>query len=574
MERQDSSIGARRADGVRRRIAESWTRRSLRRTAGIWLLIYGACTPLEPMEKGGAEPLSDAASDGSTDEADGAPARDAMRGQDARGAPLDDGATAKGDGSARSNDVDDQDAPSSEPDATRAVQGDDASATSPNQPPAGEDAGSTPVQPGPAESDAGSMMSGCSPETCPDGCCAGDRCVPFATQNTMRCGAGGKACGACAAAQECSAAGACVCTPRSCPDGCCKDGACVALPQQNDAACGKAGAACGACAAGEACSAGTCSCGADSCDGCCRDGACVRASDMACGAGGASCSACAPGTRCGGGECVCDRTSCPTGCCDASGACQAASATACGTGGAMCRACMLAHATARCEAGGCAVASCERNFGDCDGADANGCEVNLTNTLAHCGACAQPCAPRENATVSCAASRCEYKCKDGYREEGGRCVSTSVWYDSSMGLHWQVIPTGRALLWSAAVSHCEALNLGGFSDWRLPSIGELRSLVRGCASTHINGACTISDECSASSCDDSSCLGCGDSMGPDGGCYWATEMEGSCGPSYSYWSSTNYSPGTGYAWVLGYDRARFAERDKTTGAEVRCVRGP
>lgn len=38
-------------------------------------------------------------------------------------------------------------------------------------------------------------------------------------------------------------------------------------------------------------------------------------------------------------------------------------------------------------------------------------------------------------------------------------------------------------------------------------------------------------------------------------------------------SATNYNLGTGYAWVIGFDRAIIVgDRDKTTGADVRCVR--
>jgi hypothetical protein len=539
----------------------------------LLVLLFGACTPLEPMEKAGNPNDSSAAEDGSTDDRDGSTAGDGSRAPDARATVTQDGESAKQTDGAKGPEEKDGSAAPEETDASQGNQGEDARTATPVDPPPTADGGTAPVDPGPAVgNDAGGMMAGCSPENCSDGCCAGDRCVPFATQNTMRCGAAGKACGMCGAAQECSPSGACVCTPKSCPDGCCKDGACVPAAAQSDDACGKAGAACGACSEGEACSAGTCSCGADSCDGCCRNGDCVRASDMACGADGASCVACERGTHCAGGDCVCDRVSCPSGCCDAAGACQMPSAAACGTGGAMCKACMLSHAMARCEAGGCGVASCERNYGDCDNAAANGCEVNLTNTLAHCGGCGEACAPRENATVACAAGRCDYKCKDGYRDDGGRCVSTAGWFDSSMGLTWQVIPTGRDLLWSAAKSHCEALTLGGSSDWRLPSIGELRSLVRGCPGSHVNGACLISDECFQQDCFSSTCLGCTDAMGPDGGCYWPAEMEGAC--ASPYWSSTNYSPGTQYAWFVGFDRARITERDKTTPGDVRCVRGP
>lgn len=50
-----------------------------------------------------------------------------------------------------------------------------------------------------------------------------------------------------------------------------------------------------------------------------------------------------------------------------------------------------AVAEATCVAGRCGIA-CEPWAGDCDGNPANGCEVDLTNTSTHCGACGAACA--------------------------------------------------------------------------------------------------------------------------------------------------------------------------------------
>ena len=67
-------------------------------------------------------------------------------------------------------------------------------------------------------------------------------------------------------------------------------------------------------------------------------------------------------------------------------------------------ACDLANATAACSAGGCVVARCNAGFGDCDGNAANGCEVDLRVTAAHCGGCGAACA-LPNATPACASAR-------------------------------------------------------------------------------------------------------------------------------------------------------------------------
>lgn len=45
------------------------------------------------------------------------------------------------------------------------------------------------------------------------------------------------------------------------------------------------------------------------------------------------------------------------------------------------------------------------------------------------------------------------------------------------GLSWQVDADVTGFIWSDAVTHCQALNLGGYSDWRLPSAAELSSVL-------------------------------------------------------------------------------------------------
>ena len=48
--------------------------------------------------------------------------------------------------------------------------------------------------------------------------------------------------------------------------------------------------------------------------------------------------------------------------------------------------------------------------------------------------------------------------------------------DKSTGLMWQQ-ETTTEMTWKSALSYCENLSLGGYSDWRLPNIKELASIV-------------------------------------------------------------------------------------------------
>jgi hypothetical protein len=50
-------------------------------------------------------------------------------------------------------------------------------------------------------------------------------------------------------------------------------------------------------------------------------------------------------------------------------------------------------------------------------------------------------------------------------------------YDSKTELYWQSQPSSKKFDWSGAIEHCSNLTYGGKSDWRLPNLYELKSLV-------------------------------------------------------------------------------------------------
>jgi hypothetical protein len=49
--------------------------------------------------------------------------------------------------------------------------------------------------------------------------------------------------------------------------------------------------------------------------------------------------------------------------------------------------------------------------------------------------------------------------------------------DSETGFMWEDQSTIAYNNWKGAIDYCENLTLGGYSDWRLPNINELRSIV-------------------------------------------------------------------------------------------------
>lgn len=48
--------------------------------------------------------------------------------------------------------------------------------------------------------------------------------------------------------------------------------------------------------------------------------------------------------------------------------------------------------------------------------------------------------------------------------------------DLNTGLMWQQVPTTSRFTWQEAVDYCNSLELGGYSDWRMPSAKELYSI--------------------------------------------------------------------------------------------------
>jgi Protein of unknown function (DUF1566) len=51
------------------------------------------------------------------------------------------------------------------------------------------------------------------------------------------------------------------------------------------------------------------------------------------------------------------------------------------------------------------------------------------------------------------------------------------WTDPSTALMWAAKDNGKRVSWHKATKYCRNLRLAGYSDWRLPSIGELHGLV-------------------------------------------------------------------------------------------------
>ena len=111
--------------------------------------------------------------------------------------------------------------------------------------------------------------------------------------------------------------------------------------------------------------------------------------------------------------------------------------------------------------------------------------------------------------------------------------------DTRTGLVWQddAAAATTTATWANAITTCENLVLGGYSDWRLPNINELKS---------------IRDMSRSSPAIDTAFVNT------------ATDY---------YWSSTSYAAATTNAWVVGFDDGGVYGYDKGNSTYVRCVRG-
>ena len=73
--------------------------------------------------------------------------------------------------------------------------------------------------------------------------------------------------------------------------------------------------------------------------------------------------------------------------------------------------------TAACDVSTCVVGTCETGFADCNSSDGDGCEINTTSDVRHCGGCDLPCELDNVAAQDCVASSCEINaCNPGFED--------------------------------------------------------------------------------------------------------------------------------------------------------------
>lgn len=89
--------------------------------------------------------------------------------------------------------------------------------------------------------------------------------------------------------------------------------------------------------------------------------------------------------------------------------------------------------------------------------------------------------------------------------------------DLLTGLMWDQSPGGPGMYWETAVLNAVDINIGGYSDWRLPNRSELRSLIN---------------------------------YGMNNTVVWLNNSDFYSVYQFHYWSSTPYPAGSSHAWIV------------------------
>ena len=150
-----------------------------------------------------------------------------------------------------------------------------------------------------------------------------------------------------------------------------------------------------------------------------------------------------------------------------------------------------------------------------------------------------------------------------------------AWTDPDTGFMWQLNKI-VGLHWDKSYLHCSALEFAGYDDWRLPTISELRTLIRGCGKTITGGECKVTDSCTSRvECwNSSSCGGCHPPYGPsENGNYWPDVFDVFTGWSTYFWSSTiPEDDDEGRAWSVAFSDASIIDYYVYNSQWARCVR--
>lgn len=142
--------------------------------------------------------------------------------------------------------------------------------------------------------------------------------------------------------------------------------------------------------------------------------------------------------------------------------------------------------------------------------------------------------------------------------------ATVMW----QGREWQKSGSDHGMNWAAANAYCDYITDGGYTDWVLPTIEELRSLIVCSNGTQVTGGYDLNIVTHPYSCED------GNSTSYTSPTI-APAFNSSAINSYQslIWSSTVSSASPTYAWGVYFSSGAVSYASKNIATLVRCVRG-
>ena len=135
-------------------------------------------------------------------------------------------------------------------------------------------------------------------------------------------------------------------------------------------------------------------------------------------------------------------------------------------------------------------------------------------------------------------------------------------YGNAGNLQWSN-RSPREMNWNNAVNYCKNLREGGYSDWRLPNIDELRTLIQNHSGTQTGGSCPISEGAGKLASNDRTDNDCGSR---DGSNFSKFDDTG-----WLFWSSSTQSDDSSRAWGVGFNKGYIGRFSKSDSGYVRCV---
>ncbi|MCP4714600.1 MAG: DUF1566 domain-containing protein, partial [Deltaproteobacteria bacterium] len=198
----------------------------------------------------------------------------------------------------------------------------------------------------------------------------------------------------------------------------------------------------------------------------------------------------------------------------------------------------------------------------------------------------QPCICPDNTTST------QDCLEDGTGWQECECLWYETWCNKRTGLCWQdpqkdaYRDDNGGITSFDAIRYCDELAYGGYDDWRLPTIDELKTIIRGAPMSRPNGICPVTEGSVLGGQTALDVILCGGRLKPfrcagSGGCCWEKGLSGTCDtvdPASTthfleYWSSTPAAddPENWIGFVF-FDTGTVGFNHALSFGEVRCVR--